>query len=111
MTEKKTKWGSGEKSRGSGRKFDNVHRHIERAREHGVPGTFTIEQFIAKCEALNWTCIYCGQPVTEDTVTIEHIMPIQRGGHNVIDNVEPCCRSCNLSKGTKTLEEWRGKGR
>lgn len=35
-------------------------------------------------------------------------MPIARGGHHTSSNVVPACRSCNASKGKKTLAVWLG---
>lgn len=40
-------------------------------------------------------CIYCG---TMDNITIEHKMPISRGGTNDFDNLAPACYSCNVRK-------------
>lgn len=51
-----------------------------------------------------WQCTYCGS--VEDP-TIDHIVPLIRGGTNDMDNLTPACRSCNSSKGDKLLNEWR----
>ncbi len=50
-------------------------------------------------------CIYCGGT---DALTTEHILPRSRGGENVTDNVVRVCRTCNSSKGSKGLYEWKG---
>nr|DAK85120.1 MAG TPA: HNH endonuclease [Caudoviricetes sp.] len=39
--------------------------------------------------------------------TLEHLTPIARGGTHDIDNLDFAHWSCNASKGTKTLEEYR----
>ena len=39
---------------------------------------------------------------------IDHILPLSRGGENVDDNAQLLCPYCNLSKGSKTMEEWKG---
>jgi hypothetical protein len=51
----------------------------------------------------NSPCFYCGNPGG----TIEHVIPIARGGSHGIGNLVPCCGSCNYSKADKTVMEWR----
>lgn len=53
----------------------------------------------------DWTCAYCG---TRDIrkATIDHIKPIALGGDDDPENLTTACKSCNSSKGAKTLEEW-----
>lgn len=50
------------------------------------------------------SCLYCG---STESITIDHIVPISRGGIHAIGNLAPACAFCNSSKGTKTLTEWR----
>lgn len=49
-------------------------------------------------------CIYCGE---EKELTVEHILPCSCGGEDIADNVVMVCKSCNSSKGSKRLYEWR----
>lgn len=44
-------------------------------------------------------CAFCGATST----TIDHIDPLRKGGAHAVDNAIGTCRSCNSSKGTKTL--------
>ena len=37
----------------------------------------------------------------------DHVVPLNKGGTNLMDNMVPCCLSCNSSKGDRILyEEW-----
>ena len=49
-------------------------------------------------------CTYCG---SNNNIEIDHIVPIALGGRHSIGNLTSACRSCNASKGKKTLIEWK----
>ena len=49
-------------------------------------------------------CIYCG---SNKRITLDHVIPISRGGSHGIGNIAPACLSCNSSKSDKTIMEWR----
>ena len=52
-------------------------------------------------------CYYCGCNLCIETFQIEHMHPISRGGVNLLENLAPACPHCNVSKGQKTIDEWR----
>lgn len=52
-------------------------------------------------------CAYCGD--TTGPFHIDHRKPVAKGGKDTLGNLTVACRSCNLSKGCKTTEEWKGK--
>ena len=54
-------------------------------------------------ELKGMTCTYCGQIANQ----IDHVIPVTKGGLHTIKNLVPCCKSCNSSKGNKTVEEWQ----
>lgn len=45
-------------------------------------------------------CVCCGS--TED-LTIDHIIPVSKGGESDFDNLQTLCLSCNANKGDKIL--------
>ena len=49
---------------------------------------------------------YCEYCKSTENLTIDHIIPIVKGGQNSVLNVTVACRSCNSSKNDKLLEEW-----
>lgn len=51
-------------------------------------------------------CYYCGGRLTPSTRTIDHIIPIARGGPNIKDNRCWACSKCNKEKMDMTLEEF-----
>lgn len=52
------------------------------------------------------TCWYCKRTTNPyDDFQVDHIMPVSKGGANRIDNLVPCCKSCNASKGAAIVAE------
>ena len=48
-------------------------------------------------------CYYCDEAPYEH---LEHCTPLSRGGTHTKENLVPSCAHCNLSKGSKTPDEW-----
>ena len=49
------------------------------------------------------SCFYCDGPCE----SVDHVIPIARGGTHFEGNLVPCCRKCNGSKSDWLLIEWR----
>lgn len=49
-------------------------------------------------------CLCCG---SYERLSIDHVIPISKGGMNVIENLQTLCVSCNSKKGNKTID-YRG---
>lgn len=45
-----------------------------------------------------YCCQYCG---SEDATTVDHIIPISKGGTDDPDNLVAACTRCNYSKGNR----------
>lgn len=56
-------------------------------------------------EASDKKCAICGKPLELSEITIDHIVPLSRGGSNEIDNYRILCYSCNQFKGDRLDEE------
>lgn len=48
-------------------------------------------------------CFYCREV---KATTIDHVVPLCRGGRDDGDNILGCCRYCNSSKGPRLIMEW-----
>lgn len=84
------------------------HRRRARLRDACSPGV-TSEQWQEICAGFqdedgNTKCVYCDKPCA---ATVDHVVPLARGGRDEADNVLPVCISCNSSKGARLISEWR----
>lgn len=52
-----------------------------------------------------WVCNYCGEKVTEENATLDHLIPQHKGGKHTKDNLKTSCIVCNSVKSGKTYEE------
>lgn len=53
-------------------------------------------------------CHYCGISTTRRTQSIDHIIPLSRGGTNDRENLCHSCKTCNIGKADRTLPEEGG---
>lgn len=54
----------------------------------------------------NYVCQYCKRKYSREKLSIEHIIPVSKGGIDNIINYITVCRSCNSSKKDKPLIEY-----
>lgn len=52
-------------------------------------------------------CHYCKRKFEPDGLTMDHIIPLVRGGKSERNNLVPCCRECNSKKKFLLPAEWR----
>lgn len=56
------------------------------------------EEVLKSCRS---KCACCGKKLNMKTMTIEHVVPLSKGGENVKDNLVVLCESCNIKKGNQ----------
>lgn len=56
---------------------------------------------IEKLKGQNYKCVYCGVDIKEN-FSIDHIIPLSKGGTNEIGNIDLVCKPCNTKKGTRS---------
>lgn len=84
----------------------------EQLRSLGITTTKTKRIIIPKTikqrvyEKCHGRCGICGAPVTPGYWTLDHIMPLARGGSNEINNLQVACDDCNKLKSSRTDEEF-----
>lgn len=48
-------------------------------------------------------CAYCGE---SKPLTLDHFIPLSKGGVDSFENIIPACKTCNSSKGNRDAEVW-----
>ena len=56
--------------------------------------------------ANNPKCHYCQKVLKKDEVTMDHVVPILRGGKSTKSNVVIACKACNNAKKDQLLMDW-----
>lgn len=51
-------------------------------------------------------CHYCGEQFPPDELTMDHLVPVSRGGKASRNNVVPACKECNNRKKYLLPMEW-----
>jgi len=51
-------------------------------------------------------CHYCGRSTPPNELTMDHIVPISRGGRSTKGNIVAACKACNTAKKHLLPMEW-----
>ena len=87
----------------------NLHKHAENEhRRRAIKLETCVEDCSDKERLLRSSrfCHWCCVALTPETLEIDHVIPLSRGGHHVPDNLVSTCEHCNRSKGKKLVSEW-----
>jgi hypothetical protein len=76
----------------------NGYKRTRRAREKGSFGSFSVAEEKALYLKQGGKCAVCLKRVESKTYHRDHIVPLARGGSNLIGNIQILCRSCNMEK-------------
>ncbi|MBF0095958.1 MAG: HNH endonuclease [Magnetococcales bacterium] len=55
------------------------------------------------------SCSYCGKRVHPSQLTMDHKIPIVRGGQSTRSNCVPACQECNRNKENLPAEMWKSR--
>ena len=84
-------------------------RKLETVIEKGISKSALKKKFGTKCyyckKEMDFS-VGVGRKFNKDMATIEHLIPLARGGEHTWENTVLACRHCNISKNAKTTEEF-----
>ena len=78
---------------------DNARRAAKRS-----GGRFTAEEWVALKQRYDYHCLRCGRREPEIRLSADHVIPLSKGGINIIANIQPLCKSCNTAKHTAATD-------
>jgi len=86
--------------------YTRKRKHLMRAND----GSFTREEWEEIKKAQNYRCAICGK-IEEELIketgvglTIDHIIPISKGGKHCKENIQALCLRCNARKNNKLVK-------
>jgi 5-methylcytosine-specific restriction endonuclease McrA len=81
--------------------------------ETRVPAVIMLKHFLHRKSAVRFSktnvflrdeyhCLYCGSAITNDSGTLDHVVPLSRGGKTNWENIVTACSPCNIKKANHT---------
>ena len=86
--------------------------------ETKVPAVIMMKQYIKSKSEVRFSksnlylrdqykCLYCGNEFSRSHLTMDHVVPISRGGKTEWTNIVAACNPCNSTKGNRM--DWKPK--
>lgn len=79
--------------------------HATLKRRAGTEPCMSLEDLRAEYAEMRF-CAYCKAKLSEKNVSLDHTVPVSRGGGHGWSNLNFVCRSCNSAKGNLTGDEF-----
>ena len=104
IKESQKKYRLSEKGKRTAFNFRSKRRFKEENQGNGI----TKEQWLEMMDFFEWTCAYSGEYIggNSEERSIDHIIPLSKGGENEVWNCVPMLRSLNSSKRDKDMLSW-----
>jgi 5-methylcytosine-specific restriction endonuclease McrA len=79
------------------RQIESANRRAEKSN-----GTLTNKEWSEIKNSFGNKCLCCGS--NEKRLTVDHVIPLSKGGLHVKENIQPLCINCNSKKHTKETD-------
>jgi hypothetical protein len=105
------KWSKARRLQNPGTSVREAERNMRRRAQVKAGEDFTHDERNKYWEAQGMDpkiCSYCDKKIKNWLSSVgDHVVPLSKGGTHTLDNVVPCCLSCNCSKHDRLLyDEW-----
>lgn len=85
-----------------GKKLRLIAQQNRRALEFGRLERILFDEWEKLKSLYKNICLCCG--ASNVLLTMDHVVPLSKGGSNTIDNIQPLCQSCNSKKRAKIID-------
>jgi 5-methylcytosine-specific restriction endonuclease McrA len=82
------------------RALKRISESKRRAKKKNAGGTFTLGEWETIKRQYGSRCPMCGKVEPEIKLTIDHVIPLAKGGAHCAENIQPLCLRCNTTKQT-----------
>lgn len=79
-----------------------VHLGTSMYKRSNIKARYRREAILKKTRS---RCYYCKIKLTLESLTVEHLNPVYKGGTNDDENLVAACKKCNCARGGKSPEE------
>lgn len=86
-----------------------IHKAKRRARKLESLGDFSLEDWKDIKKKYKYICPSCGQKEPDIKLTMDHIVPLIKGGKHDKSNIQPLCNTCNNRKYIQ-IRKWNPDG-
>ena len=76
--------------------------NVRRTRKTEAGGSYTGAEWKELIEHYGNKCLCCAR--SDVKLTVDHIVPVSKGGTSNIENIQPLCQTCNTRKKDKTID-------
>lgn len=101
-TEKKHRQSMDSKNGGCGQELEKKRKDTTNCRKHPV----TIGDLLELLDRQDRKCALTGRPLTPESCSLDHRIPISRGGDHDITNCQLVVPEANAAKGTMSQEDF-----
>ena len=82
-----------------------VYKANRKTRLTNAGGKFTVKQWRELCALYGSRCLCCSR---KKPLTVDHVIPVSKGGTSDIDNIQPLCGPCNSTKHDNVVDYRKG---
>ena len=84
------------------KEYDCRKSHCRRKNVKSNGGDYSVQEWLDLCSRYGNKCLCCGRD--DVALTVDHVVPLSKGGSNDIANIQPLCKSCNSKKRVSVID-------